>query len=239
MTTTTPTSFKLGRASFAAGALFLIFSQGLDGAHGDASRITTLAGPARVVDGDTIDVGGQRIRLEGIDAPETAQTCGTSNGATWPCGREATKALQALLSNADVACDSRGNDKYGRMLGTCFADGKDVNASMVKNGYAWAFLKFSSTYMAEEKAAQEARLGIWQGPSQPAWEFRHNGWQTAEATAPDGCAIKGNISPSGQIYHMPWSPWYDKVKVDTGRGERWFCSEAEAQAAGWRPALTN
>lgn len=239
MTTTTPTSFKLGRASFAAGALFLMSWQGLNVARGDASRITTLAGQARVVDGDTIDVGGQRIRLEGIDAPEIAQTCGTGTGGTWPCGREAAKALQALLSNADVACDSRGNDKYGRMLGTCFADGKDVNATMVKNGYAWVFVKYSSTYVAEEKTAQEARLGIWKGPSQPAWEYRHNGWQIAEAQAPNGCAIKGNISHSGQIYHMPWSPWYDKVKIDAGRGERWFCSEADAQAAGWRPALTN
>jgi hypothetical protein len=73
----------------------------------------------------------------------------------------------------------------------------------------------------------------------PAWEFRHSKWHMAEVSTPKGCAIKGNISHGGQIYHVPWSPWYDKVKIDTGRGERWFCNEADAITAGWRAALTN
>jgi hypothetical protein len=58
----------------------------------------------------------------------------------------------------------------------------------------------------------------------------------AEQQAPDGCAIKGNITENGHIYHMPWSPWYGRVKVDPAQGERWFCSEAEAKSAGWRSA---
>ena len=124
MATFASTSFKLWRASLISGALFLVFIQGFERAHGDASRITTLAGTATIIDGDTIEISGYRIRLEGIDAPETAQTCEMADGSTWACGREATKTLRELLKNTDVACDSRSNDKYGRMLATCFADGK-------------------------------------------------------------------------------------------------------------------
>jgi endonuclease YncB( thermonuclease family) len=239
MTTSTPTSFKLGRASLAAGAFFLVLSQSLEGARGDAGGITTLTGAAVVIDGDTIEIGGQRIRLEGIDAPETAQSCQRRNGEAWACGTEASRALRALLVNGDIACDSRGSDKYGRVLATCFADGKDINAAMVKTGNAWAFVKYSETYLTEQKTAQASSLGVWQGAAVAPWEFRHTGWQAAEATAQKGCAIKGNISHGNQIYHMPWSPWYDKVKIDPDRGERWFCSEADAEAAGWRAVLTN
>ena len=239
MTTLTRTSFQLGRASLAAGALFLVLFQLTSVASGAPDAVVTLAGPAYVVDGDTLDVNGQRIRLEGIDAPETAQTCGGSDGGSWPCGTAASKALRALVANADVTCDSRGHDKYGRMLGVCFADGQDINARMVTNGLAWAFVKYSAIYVAEEKQARTARLGVWQGTAEAPWDFRHKGWQSAEVMAPQGCAIKGNVSHSGHIYHMPWSPWYGKVTIDPARGERWFCSEAEAQAAGWRPALTN
>ncbi len=247
MTTSTPTSFQLGRATFAAGALFFVVCHSGTPSFGDAPAvqnaasdgISTLAGPAQVVDGDTIDINGQRIRLEGIDAPETAQTCSTARGTAWACGRAATKTLAALVAGADVACDSRGADKYGRLLGICYANGRDINAAMVQAGMAWAFIKYSTTYVSEEGAARLANAGIWQGPSEAPWDFRHKGWQVAEAVAPNGCAIKGNVSSKGHIYHMPWSPWYERVTVDAARGEQWFCSESEAQAAGWRPALTN
>ena len=239
MTIPTPTSFHLGRASLAAGALFLGIGYELATAHNASDPVVTIAGEARVVDGDTIDIEGRRIPLEGIDAPETAQTCTTSTGGTWACGRAASKALQALLATADVACDSRGNDKYGRILGVCYADGRDINAAMVKSGFAWAFVKYSVTYVAQEAEARAAHAGVWQGAAQAPWDFRHKGWQVAEAIAPKGCAIKGNVSNNGRIYHMPWSPWYDRVSIDETRSERCFCSEADAQAAGWRPALTN
>jgi hypothetical protein len=72
--------------------------------------------------------------------------------------------------------------------------------------------------------------------AQPAWEFRETRWAGAEQEAPEGCAIKGNITGNGQIYHMPWSTWYGKVKVEPAKGERWFCTEDEAQTAGWRAA---
>ena len=73
------------------------------------------------------------------------------------------------------------------------------------------------------------------GRGDPAWEYRAQHWAKAEPEAPQGCAIKGNVTQHGKIYHMPWSPWYAQIKMDPDRGRRWFCTEAEAVAAGWRP----
>jgi endonuclease YncB( thermonuclease family) len=194
-------------------------------------------GTARVLDGDTIHVGDTRVRLEGIDAPENAQTCKAANGDNWSCGHAATRALQSLAEGRQVVCRNHGLDKYGRTLGTCFIDGRNVNAEMVRLGLAWAFVRYSSSYVADEEHARTAKLGIWQNETQPAWEYRAKAWAARAETAPDGCAIKGNVTPSGHIYHMPWSPWYDKVRITGHSNKRWFCSETEAIAAGWRPAF--
>jgi endonuclease YncB( thermonuclease family) len=195
-----------------------------------------LTGPARVIDGDTIVIDGRHIRLEGIDAPETAQTCGRRLLGWWNCGRAAANALDKLVAGHNVTCESRGTDKYNRMLGICFVDGRDINAEMVRQGFAWAFVKYSKTYVQQEAEARASHVGIWQGESEPAWVYREKRWAGAEPTAPGGCAIKGNVTEHGHIYHMPWSPWYGKVKIEEAKGERWFCTEAEAIAAGWRPA---
>ena len=207
-----------------------------------------LHGPARVKDGDTIVIAGTTIRLEGIDAPEVAQSCRTSDGGSWPCGREATRALADLIGVADVACTNGGLDKYGRMLGVCSAGGRNLNALMVERGWAWAFVRYSQAYSGLEAAARAARVGIWQGEAQPPWDFRAS--RSAHPTQPlaltqplhagrtaaDGCAIKGNVTASGLIYHTPSSPWYHKVTMSGVTGKRWFCSETEAVAAGWRAA---
>ncbi len=193
-------------------------------------------GIARVIDGDTIDVGGVRVRLEGIDAPEQAQTCKKADGGDWPCGHVATRAMQEMAEGRETVCRNHGLEKYGRTLGTCFVAGRNVNAELVKLGLAWAFVRYSSTYVAEEHAAHAAHLGIWQAPTMTAWDFRAKAWVAQAEEAPNGCAIKGNVNANGHIYHMPWSPWYDKVRISGHAGKRWFCSETEAVAAGWRPA---
>jgi len=205
---------------------------------GSAAR-DALSGPARVIDGDTIDIAGERVRLEGIDAPETAQTCPRSDTGAWACGKGATQALRKLIAGQEVGCQRRGTDKYGRVLGVCFVAGRDINAQMVRDGYAWAFVKYSRSYVHEEAEARAMRAGIWQGNAEPAWDFRAKRWAGAEQEAPQGCAIKGNVSANGHIYHMPWSPWYGRVRIDERKGERWFCNESEALAAGWRPAAAN
>jgi endonuclease YncB( thermonuclease family) len=194
-----------------------------------------IKGIARVIDGDTIDIGEIRIRLEGIDAPEAGQSCGRRWAGWWACGTSATAALANLVEGRSITCDRRGLDKYGRTLGVCFADGRDVNATMVRQGHAWAFVKYSSTYVKEEAEAKKDGIGIWQGAATPAWDHRAKRWEAVEAKAPDGCAIKGNVTKHGRIYHMPWSPWYEQIRMEPDKGKRWFCSEAEAVAAGWRP----
>ncbi len=197
-----------------------------------------LSGPAHVVDGDTIDIAGTRIRLEGIDAPEASQTCQTASGETWSCGTAATRLMVSLTRDQSVDCHSRGLDKYGRLLGICFVGAIDINAEMVRQGYAWAFVKYSQHYVTEEAVAHAALRGVWQGPAVPAWDYRAQKWASAstQAAVPSGCVIKGNVSRTGLVYHMPWSPWYDKVAMRDDKGTRWFCSEIDALAAGWRPA---
>lgn len=200
-----------------------------------------ITGAARVIDGDTIEVAGTRIRLEGIDAPETAQTCQRApaeGGGRWNCGHEATRFLAGLIRSDALECVAKAHDTYGRTLATCFLGPTDINAEMVRRGFAWAFVKYSAVYAAEEAAARAARAGIWQASTETAWDYRATRWAAASEAAPAGCAIKGNVSDGGRIYHTPWSPWYAKVVMRAEKGTRWFCSEAEAMAAGWRPAYT-
>ena len=196
------------------------------------------AGLTRVIDGDTIHVGDTRIRLEGIDAPESAQTCKRADGTEWACGTEATHAMRQMVEGREVVCRNHGLDLYGRTLATCFVGNLNINQQMVKLGLAWAYVKYSKAYVAEEAAARLSKTGIWQGEAMPAWDFRAKSWTASAETAPEGCPIKGNVTANGRIYHMPWSPWYNKVRIDGHAGKRWFCTETEAQAAGWRPAFT-
>jgi endonuclease YncB( thermonuclease family) len=196
-------------------------------------------GQATIIDGDTIDIAGQRIRLEGIDAPESSQTCDRRWFGTWSCGQAASKALGALTKGRLVSCESRGTDKYNRTLAICSVEGTELNAAQVRSGMAWAFVKYSMAYVEIEAQAKASEIGVWQGGAEAPWVYREKRWHVAEQMAPSGCAIKGNVTENGQIYHMPWSPWYDKVKVETARGERWFCSEAEAQKAGWRASQSH
>ena len=195
-----------------------------------------VAGTAHIVDGDTIIVGGQRIRLEGIDAPESRQFCGP-RGRRWPAGKIATRALARLIGGRRVHCTETGRDRYGRMLGHCRAGTADLNAAMVRQGMAWAFRKYSQTFIGEERTAKWANVGLWRHSCEPAWAFRARRWHAGGQKAPSGCAIKGNISRNGRrLYHTPWSRWYDKTRIDEARGERWFCNERQALAAGWKAA---
>lgn len=196
----------------------------------------TLTGLAHAIDGDTLLVGGIRVRLEGIDTPEAQQTCTTAQGTAWECGVEAHKALARLVAHAPVSCEERGLDKYKRLLGVCHAGNVELNAELVRQGLAFAFVRYSQSYVGLEARARAAKIGIWSGTAQAPWDYRAERWQTAEVGAPTGCPIKGNVTANGRIYHMPWSPWYGRVKMDGDKGKRWFCTEEEAVTAGWRPA---
>lgn len=207
-------------------------------AFGAARSGATVSGPARVVDGDTLEVRGTRIRLHGIDAPESEQRCRTG-GRRWPCGGEATRALARRIGGRPVACEERDRDRYGRVVAVCRVGAADVNAWMAAEGWAFAYRKYSRRYVAEEAAAKAARRGIWRGEVVAPWDWRKGKRLAAAAPASSTgeCRIKGNISRSGKrIYHVPGAQHYERTRINTSKGERWFCTEAEARAAGWRRA---
>lgn len=198
-------------------------------------------GAATVIDGDTLHLGTARVRLYGIDAPEIAQWCKDQRGREWACGEAAKSALEKLLAGKSVECHGRGQDDYGRLLAVCTADGREFNASLVKQALAWAFVRYSKAYAGLEQEAKSARRGVFAADNTPPWDFRANSWsgatRTTEADHARKCPIKGNISRSGErIYHMPWQDSYDRAGINERQGERWFCNEGEAERAGWRRA---
>jgi endonuclease YncB( thermonuclease family) len=131
-----------------------------------------IAGRVRVIDGDTIDIAGARIRLLGIDAPETDQSCTDAANRTWRCGRVAARVLIDHLGGRPLKCESSGLDRYRRVLAVCvLPDGSDVNAWMVQQG--WALAYYSDAYRPQEDEAHAAKRGIWAGTFMPPWEWRH------------------------------------------------------------------
>lgn len=196
----------------------------------------TLTGPIRVIDADTFDIGApSTMRLLGIDAAEDAQTCGGAGGAVVACGAMATDAARALYEGRQAVCTAHERDVYDRFLGTCRVDGRDVGADLVGRGLARRY-RDDPRYAAEERAARAAGRGLWAYEMQDPAEWRADRRaERIEDFAPTGeCAIKGNISGSGRIYHVPGSRSYDGTRIDEAAGERWFCTEGEALAAGWR-----
>jgi endonuclease YncB( thermonuclease family) len=197
-----------------------------------ATWVVAQEGPARVIDGDTLDIAGERMRLHGIDAPEKDQTC-TMDGQVWECGIAAWGYLVELLADQIVTCDPRDIDRYGRTVAVCFADGQDINAAMVAEGWALAYQDYSLDYVPHEDAAKAYALGLWQGEFVPPWDWRR-GSRLEGAEAIPECAIKGNIRDGERIYHVPSGRYYSVTVINLAAGERWFCTEAEAMAAGWR-----
>lgn len=123
----------------------------------------------RVLDGDTLDIDGKRHRLWGIDAPELDQTCDHD----WPAGRKARAFLQMLVRERQVVCRPKGTDKYNRTLSVCSVDGIDLNQAMVQSGNAWAYVRYSAAYLADEMSARGHPAGVYLHNCQPAWDWRH------------------------------------------------------------------
>ena len=129
-----------------------------------------IAGPASVIDGDTIEIGGQKVRLHGIDAPESAQMCIAES--QWRCGEQAARALDKKIAGRAVTCAERGRDKDGLILAVCSAGGEDLNAWLVYAGWALAYRQISTDYVPEEQAARAARRGVWRGSILAPWDWR-------------------------------------------------------------------
>lgn len=130
-----------------------------------------IRGPARVIDGDTMEVDGKRIRMFGIDAPESGQEC-IRNGKRWRCGASAGQVLTRWASGKEVACREMDRDKYGRVVGVCFMGKHDLNAAMVSSGWALAFRRYSNEYVEEENWAKANGKGIWGSRFEPPWDWR-------------------------------------------------------------------
>lgn len=194
-----------------------------------------------VVDGDTIRFGDTRVRIYGIDAPESGQQCWVED-APVNCGLRARSALEKFISDNYVRCYMIETDRYGRWIARCLKSDEDIGAWMVREGHAVAYQKYADDYVAEERKARQERLGLWEGEFVMPWDWRRGkrldmsaSRVNQDAGAAKPCSIKGNISGSGEkIYHTTASPWYAHTKINEGKGERWFCSEEEAVQAGWR-----
>jgi endonuclease YncB( thermonuclease family) len=185
-----------------------------------------------IADGDTFtlltaDKQQIKIRLAEIDAPENGQ----------PYGNKSKQALSGLIFGKDVRVVVQTKDRYGRTVGRPYVGDLDICAEMVRMGDAWAYREYliDKSLLTLESDAKATERGLWglsEAKNMPPWQWRREGNQEA---APEGCNIKGNINSKGtRIYHAPGSSSYGATQIDGAKGERWFCSEAEAKAAGWR-----
>ena len=135
----------------------------------------TLVGRATVIDGDTIEIRDERIRLNGIDAPESAQLCRNSEGQRYRCGKTSAQVLDELLAvSRPTRCEFVERDRYGRFVGVCYRnDGKSVAELMVQNGWALDWPRYSKGEYADEQAqAKSKRTGMWSGTFMTPWEWR-------------------------------------------------------------------
>lgn len=190
----------------------------------------------RVIDGDTIEIeSGTRIRYIGIDTPEPGECF----------GNEATEANSRLAAGKRVLLetDIQTHDRYGRLLAYVWLGDTLINEELVRQGIATVTtyapnVKYTDRFLEAQKEAREKKLGLWSDNPCPTFST-----SSTSSTSPSvegaqkDCAIKGNISSSGEkIYHVPGQRYYERTKIDEGKGERWFCSEKEAIEAGWRKA---
>ena len=122
------------------------------------AQASEFSGVPRVVDGDTLAIGAFKVRLEGIDAPETDQVCLNAKGSRWTCGIDARDQLASHIAGRVITCVSNGTDVYHRILGTCSLAGDNLNDWMVQQGWALAYVKYSLAYVrAEDRSRQSAR----------------------------------------------------------------------------------
>jgi endonuclease YncB( thermonuclease family) len=233
---------------FLAPVLLSISAGELSGQVETTSR--RLYGVALGKDGDSLTVDSREVRLFGIDAPEFDQVC-RRNGVPWSCGAEAADRLSRLVTGRGVRCTVVNADDYGRAVSRCNVGATDVNAAMVESGFALAYRRYSSDYVAAEERARAAKRGLWSGtfetPREHRLEEREETAQRTRRVKPavrptsrstswanrSTCVIKGNQNRRGQfIYHLPGMPYYDQT-----RPEQIFCTEAEARGAGYRRAI--
>lgn len=157
--------------------------------------LSILQGPARVVDGDTLVASGQRVRLDGIDAPETRQTC-RRGGNEWRCGVASSHTLQVMIGRRRVRCEVTETDRYRRSIATCWSASTNLNAEMVRQGWAMAYRRYSTRYVRDEDAAKGHKAGVWASEFTPPWD-----WRRAARNGPERPHLRPRVSESGDNAH--------------------------------------
>lgn len=250
--------------SFAAARAFaLVLFLALSGFLGTTSPIAALTAAATVRDANSIQLGDVTYRLDGVDAPELDQVCIDDHADPWTCGIEARDQLTKLIGGEPVRCDDVGPEKnFGkrhRAICTVEGDKVSLNEQLLKLGFAIAREPIKANIKPAAAEAKTASVGIWKGCFVAPQEFRAGKKDGAllgaacradrdkeiravlfpeELTAPPSCAIKGKLAVRARvtgnigIYHLRGCPSY----AATARPDRWFCSEDDAQASGFRKA---
>ena len=139
---------------------------------GQEQPVKPLKGKPRVIDGDTIWIDGTKIRLHGIDAPEANQECSKKNGKEYRCGLASTQALRALIGSKPVICKGTTYDRYNRMIAVCYSGTVNLNAELVRKGWALAYRRYSKDYVSIEQEAQNDARGMWVGEFEMPWKWR-------------------------------------------------------------------
>lgn len=151
--------------------LLLVLSIGIIAVPSTAAA-EELVGRATVVDGDTVGMRGQKIRLHGIDAPEASQRCTRSNGKEWRCGQQAANALSEMIGHRNVRCVGDKRDRWRRLIAVCYVGEQDLNAWLVRRGWAVAYRRYSKDYVPQEDRARRAKAGVWSGSFEMPWDWR-------------------------------------------------------------------
>jgi endonuclease YncB( thermonuclease family) len=131
-----------------------------------------IQGTATTMDGDTIEIHDERIRLDAIDAPESRQFCQSNDGSPYRCGQKSAFVLADMISRKPVRCEPKGRDRYRRVIAICFQGAVNLNAWMVEQDWAVAFQKYRIDYISQEDEARLARRGIWAGSFEMPWDWR-------------------------------------------------------------------
>ena len=133
----------------------------------------TRSSEIKIIDGDTIHINGEKIRFSGIDAPELKQTC-ISNKKVIYCGLEVKILLTKIIDNRDVNCVSGGKDQYKRTLAECFVGDLSISSYLVREGYAFAYRKYSKKFVLDEEFAKKNKKGLWAMKFEYPWKYRKN-----------------------------------------------------------------
>ena len=183
------------------------------------AQAADVTGVPKIREGDQVTIGTTRIRLGGIDAPSTDQLCLNPKGERWTCGVAARDELIKHAGGKSWTCRTRTIDRRGRTVARCEVDGEDIQKWIVRNGWALAFTRVSRDYEADEKAAREAKAGMWQGAFIAPWDWRVRNKKTAILGAiklPDNAHAILLASASGGVGPPPAST--QKGNVNNTRG---------------------